>query len=233
MPITALSDFLIARVEEQVADLGGRLRQASSSPSKSLAARPGSTTALQAELAHHRLGVTGGDAFDIHLRHGQHDSAAGAPSALQGLGVKRRLMTGGLGNGLLGSGAVGVSPPLGRALIVAGAQEPLPLDPHGEIEKAGEDRRHVLATAFDQLFHQSLDSAILVFPNWFSKKMTKPRKISRPHTQAFNKVRYKGRNVIERMFGRLKDFRRVATRYDKNAENFLSALCLAVICYWI
>ena len=46
-----------------------------------------------------------------------------------------------------------------------GAQEPLPLDPHGEIEKAGEDRRHVLATAFDQLFHQSLDSAILVFPH--------------------------------------------------------------------
>ena len=53
-----------------------------------------------------------------------------------------------------------------------------------------------------------------------------------PHP--FNKVRYKGRNVIERMFGRLKDFRRVATRYDKNAENFLSALCLAaLICYWI
>ena len=49
-----------------------------------------------------------------------------------------------------------------------------------------------------------------------------------------NKVRYKGRNVIERMFGRLKDFRRVATRYDKNAENLLSALCLAaLICYWI
>ena len=36
------------------------------------------------------------------------------------------------------------------------------------------------------------------------------------------------------MFGRLKDFRRVATRYDKNANNFLAALCLAaLICYWI
>ena len=54
----------------------------------------------------------------------------------------------------------------------------------------------------------------------------------KPHP--FNKTRYKGRNVIERMFGRLKDFRRVATRYDKNAENFLAALCLAaLICYWI
>ena len=173
-----LSDFLIARVEEQVADLAQRpVAPGIQLPIQELggAADLARRQALQAELAHHRLGVTGGDAFDIHLRHGQHDSAAGAPSALQGLGVKRRLMTGGLGNlephrtgrgvDLLGSGAVGVSPPLGRALIVAGAQEPLPLDPHGEIEKAGEDRRHVLATAFDQLFHQSLDSAILVFPH--------------------------------------------------------------------
>ena len=61
-----------------------------------------------------------------------------------------------------------------------------------------------------------------------------PNKSNRKQPHPFNKARYKGRNVIERMFGRLKDFRRVATRYDKNAENFLSALCLAVlICYWI
>ena len=61
-----------------------------------------------------------------------------------------------------------------------------------------------------------------------------PNKSNRKKPHPFNKTRYKGRNVIERMFGRLKDFRRVATRYDKNAENFLAALCLAArICYWI
>jgi len=61
-----------------------------------------------------------------------------------------------------------------------------------------------------------------------------PNKSNRKQPHSFNKARYKGRNVIERMFGRLKDFRRVATRYDKNAENFLAALCLAaLICYWI
>ena len=61
-----------------------------------------------------------------------------------------------------------------------------------------------------------------------------PNKSNRKKPHPFNKGRYKGRNVIERMFGRLKDFRRVATRYDKNAQNFLSALCLAaLICYWI
>jgi hypothetical protein len=37
---------------------------------------------------------------------------------------------------------------------------------------------------------------------------------------------YKKRNVVERCFCRLKDFRRIATRYDKLARSFLSALCL-------
>jgi transposase len=40
---------------------------------------------------------------------------------------------------------------------------------------------------------------------------------------------YRDRNAIERMFGRLKDFRRIATRYDRLAQNFLAA----TICYWL
>ncbi len=36
------------------------------------------------------------------------------------------------------------------------------------------------------------------------------------------------------MFGRLKNYRRIAMRYDKKAENFLAGLCLAaLIGYWI
>ena len=61
-----------------------------------------------------------------------------------------------------------------------------------------------------------------------------PSKSNRKQPHPFNRKRYKGRNVIERMFARLKDWRRVATRYDKKANNFLAALCLAaIICYWI
>ena len=45
---------------------------------------------------------------------------------------------------------------------------------------------------------------------------------------------YRQRNLIERMFGRLKDFRRIATRYDRLAHNFLAAVCLAAtLCYWL
>ena len=84
-------------------------------------------------------------------------------------------MTGGLGDleghragqgvDLLRPGAVGVAAALGRALIVTGAQEALALDPHGKIEQPGENRRHVLTAAFDQLFHQGFDNTILVFPH--------------------------------------------------------------------
>ena len=56
-----------------------------------------------------------------------------------------------------------------------------------------------------------------------------PNKVNRKQPHPFDRERYKDRNTIERMFGRLKDFRRIATRYDKKAENFLAGLCLAEI----
>jgi len=61
-----------------------------------------------------------------------------------------------------------------------------------------------------------------------------PAKTNRKTPISHDKNRYKERNTIERMFGRIKDWRRVATRYDKLARNFMAALCLAaLICFWI
>ena len=45
--------------------------------------------------------------------------------------------------------------------------------------------------------------------------------------------RYKDRNRIERMFNRLKQFRRIATRYDKTAKSYLGFLCLAAAKLWL
>lgn len=45
--------------------------------------------------------------------------------------------------------------------------------------------------------------------------------------------RYALRNRIERMIGFLKHFRRLATRYDKTAENFLSFVHLAAVHHWV
>jgi transposase len=54
-----------------------------------------------------------------------------------------------------------------------------------------------------------------------------PPEINRRWKPCFSPVLYRGRNAIERMFGRLKAFRRIATRYDRLARNDLAALCLA------
>ncbi len=61
-----------------------------------------------------------------------------------------------------------------------------------------------------------------------------PPKSNRRWKSCFSPFLYKQRNAIERMFGRLKDFRRIATRYDKLAQNFLAAIALvATVYYWL
>jgi len=61
-----------------------------------------------------------------------------------------------------------------------------------------------------------------------------PPKTNRRWKPCFSSTLYRDRNAIERMFGRIKDFRRIATRYDRIAQNFLAAVCLvATLCYWL
>jgi transposase len=45
----------------------------------------------------------------------------------------------------------------------------------------------------------------------------------------YDKRLYRESNRIELSFGRLEDFRRIATRFDGNAKNFMAALCLAPV----
>ncbi|GGE89645.1 hypothetical protein GCM10011317_53220 [Niveispirillum cyanobacteriorum] len=60
-----------------------------------------------------------------------------------------------------------------------------------------------------------------------------PGRKSRKKPIRFDKLRYKFRWMVEAVFCRLKDFRRVATRYDKLARNFLSTLAIAtIVAYW-
>ncbi len=61
-----------------------------------------------------------------------------------------------------------------------------------------------------------------------------PSRSNRKRRIRHDKKRYHDRWLIEAMFCRLKDFRRVATRYDKLAANFLSAAALAaVVAFWL
>ena len=55
---------------------------------------------------------------------------------------------------------------------------------------------------------------------------------TRKHIPPFDEELYKRRNSIERAFSHLKDWRRVATRYDKLARNFRATIALAAIIIW-
>ena len=61
-----------------------------------------------------------------------------------------------------------------------------------------------------------------------------PGRANRKEPIAYDTELYKNRNLIEPMFGRLKDWRRIATRYDRCAHTFYSAICIAAtVIFWL
>jgi len=59
-----------------------------------------------------------------------------------------------------------------------------------------------------------------------------PNNPTRKRHHPFDEIAYRQRNLIERMFCRLKDWRRIATRYDKLASSFAAAVAIAAIIIW-
>ncbi|MET3438043.1 transposase [Sphingomonas sp. 1185] len=59
-----------------------------------------------------------------------------------------------------------------------------------------------------------------------------PTRRNRRNPAAHDRVKYRWRNQIERMFNRLKNWRRVATRYDKTAESYIGFISLASALLW-
>lgn len=65
-------------------------------------------------------------------------------------------------------------------------------------------------------------------------KVIIPNRSNRKQPFAFDSATYKRRNVVERTFCRLKDFRRFATRYDRRIETFMATACLtAIVAFWL
>ena len=61
-----------------------------------------------------------------------------------------------------------------------------------------------------------------------------PGRANRKEPIIYDTKLYKSRNLIERLFGRLKDWRRIATRYDRCAHTFYSAICIAAtVIFWL
>jgi len=60
-------------------------------------------------------------------------------------------------------------------------------------------------------------------------RCTIPHRANEHHKGTFNKQIYHKRNIVERLINRLKQFRRIATRYEKRAANFSAMITLASI----
>lgn len=60
-----------------------------------------------------------------------------------------------------------------------------------------------------------------------------PSKANRKEPYPYDKELYKARHLIENFFAKLKQYRAIATRYDKTASNFLGAIYLAASVLWL
>jgi transposase len=102
------------------------------------------------------------------------------------------------------------------------------------------------ATAYDALMHlderrpkalladRGYDSDIIREDAWFyGTEPVIPTRINRKVQRPVDPLLYALRNRIERFFNKLKNARRVATRYDKTADSFLAFLQLASIKIWL
>ena len=94
------------------------------------------------------------------------------------------------------------------------------------LEVAASSRRLIADKAYDaDRLRRRLDERRIkaVIPSTASRKTPYP----------LDQRAYRRRNVIERLFSRLKNWRRIATRYDRNAANYLAAIALvAAVTEW-
>jgi len=61
-----------------------------------------------------------------------------------------------------------------------------------------------------------------------------PPTANRRVQHAYDKQLYRQRHKIENLFARLKDWRRIPTRYDRCAHTFMSAIAIAAtVCFWL
>jgi transposase len=68
-------------------------------------------------------------------------------------------------------------------------------------------------------------------PERSDQRARRARRPGRP--LAFDRERYRGRNVVERCFNRLKRFRAVATRFEKRAVNYRAMVVIASLLIWL
>ena len=77
--------------------------------------------------------------------------------------------------------------------------------------------------------------------DWFRRALSErgitpciPPRSNRKVQYHYDKALYRQRHKVENMFGKLKDWRRIHTRYDRCAHTFFSAICIAAtVIFWL
>ena len=102
----------------------------------------------------------------------------------------------------------------------------------GEVRRPGRGRprRRPRALVGDKGYSARLDARLPADPR--IRPVIASRR-DQPRSESFDRVLYRTRNVVERLINRLKQFRRVATRYEKRAANYLAMVTLAAVRLWL
>ena len=77
------------------------------------------------------------------------------------------------------------------------------------------------------------DERVLIPWQQAGKTAVIPPKANRKVQREYDKELYKARHLIENFFQKLKQYRAIATRYDKTARNFLAAVYLVATAIWL
>ena len=77
------------------------------------------------------------------------------------------------------------------------------------------------------------DARVIILLADKNKATVIPPKANRKVTRTYDRDLYKARHLIENFFAKLKQFRAIATRYDKTARNFLAGVHLTASAIWL
>ena len=107
-----------------------------------------------------------------------------------------------------------------------------PLMENGSVKRAGPGRARIRPKriAGDKAYSSR---SIRQYLRRRGIRYTIPRRSNEHRGGKFDKALYRQRSWVERCFNRLKQYRRIATRYEKKAQNYLAMLTLASILLWL
>jgi transposase len=151
----------------------------------------------------------------------------------QGPSLRRRRKRGGLAHGI-GRTKGGRNTKLHAVCDAKGRPLVLVLTPGNTHDcKVAQLCIEALPPSAELVADKGYDSRLL--REWLEARGTTPVIPPRSHRKvqyAYDRAAYRQRNIIERMFCRLKDWRRIATRYDRKLSTFFSAVALAAAVIW-